>query len=322
MLNPDKLQKLFEIATGRKPEQIRMAETKKKVTGLERSKKRKQIFKELYKDPVTAFERWYQDSLKDVNSDNADEFWADAEADFPGSPEQAKDWLRSNIQRPQDPTAKEFTLRNTMSKAPSWLQSELSPELADAERVVTSQNLSKSQVAYRKVLQDKLTKFDFSSLDPDVPAEIHVDDMLKLELMGLLDTASVTEGRFVVTNKDGTIQPAFALGNSDEAGGFGLGPETEILAKMAKPMFEKAVVAGLDLGAQTQSMNNRAVTGAGLQMLPDMDISEWSTVLGAMPKEDVPGAIQAGFNKRAEIDPFASNEDVLADALSIEDLLR
>lgn len=322
MLNPDKLQRLFELATGRKPEQQRVVEAKKKASGLERTKKRKQIFKELHKDPVTAFERWYQDSLKDVNSDNADEFWADAEADFPGSPEQARNWLRSNVQRPTEPTKKEFTLRNTMSKAPSWLQQELSPELADAERVVASQNLSKSQLAYRKVLQDKLGKFDFTTLDPDVPAEIHTDDMLKLEMMGLLDTASIVEGRFVTLNKDGTIQPAFALENSADAGGLGLGPEIEIITKTAKPIFEKAVISGLDVVAQTQSMNNRTISGAGLNMLPNMDVSEWSTVLGAMPPEDVKGAIQAGFNKRAEIDPFASNEDVLADALSIEDLLR
>ena len=322
MLNPDKLQRLFEIATGRKPEQQRVVEAKKKASGLERTKKRKQIFKELYKDPVTAFERWYQDSLKDVNSDNADEFWVDAEADFPGSPDQAKDWLRSNVQRPTEPTNKEFTLRNTMSKAPTWLQQELSPELADAERVVASQNLSKSQVAYRKVLQDKLGKFDFTALDPDVPAEIHVADMLKMEMLGILDTASITDGRFVTLNKDGTIQPAFALNNSEDAGGLGLGPETEIITKMAKPMFEKAVIEGLDTGAELQSVNNRAATGAGLNMLPDMDVSEWSTVLGAMPPEDVKGAIQSGFNKKAAIDPFASNEDVLADALSIEDLLR
>jgi len=322
MLNQNKLQKLFEIATGRMPEQQRLTEAKQKVSGLDRTKKRKQIFNSLFKDPLTAFERWYQDSLKDVNSNNVDEFWGDAETSFPGSPEQAKDWLRSNVSRPQDASNKEFTLRNTMSKSPRWLQQELSPELADTEQIVASQNLSKSQLTYRKVLQDKLNKFDFSALDPDVPAEIHVDDMLKLEMMGILDTASVIDGRFVTLNKDGTIQPAFALGNSDEAGGLGLGPETEIVTKMAKPLFEKAVVSGLDTSTSMQALNNKAVMGVGLKMLPDMDISEWSTVLGTMPKEEIRGAIQTGFNKKADIDPFASNEDVLADTLSIQEFLQ
>jgi hypothetical protein len=322
MLNQNKLQKLFEIATGQQPETQRLTAAKKKTNTLDRVKKRKDIFKSIYNDPFDAFEKWYQDSLKDVSSDNADEFWSEAEQEFPGSPDQAKDWLRSQVKKPTDPAARESSLRNTMTKAPSWLNQELSPELANTEQEVTSQNLSKSQLAYRKVLENKIQAFKFDQLDPDVPAEIHVDDMIKLELMGLLDGASIIEGRFATTNRDGSIQPAFALSNSTEANGVGLGPETELITKMAKPLFERAVVDGLDTGIATQEMNNRAVTGAGLQMLPNMDVSEWSTILGAMPKQDIPAAVQQGFNRRAEIDPFASGEEMLADSLSIEDLLR
>ena len=322
MLNQNKLQKLFEIATGQQPETQRLTAAKKKTNTLDRVKKRKDIFKSIYNDPFDAFEKWYQDSLKDVSSDNADEFWSEAEQEVPGSPDQAKDWLRSQVKKPTDPAARESSLRNTMTKAPSWLNQELSPELANTEQEVTSQNLSKSQLAYRKVLENKLEAFKFDQLDPDVPAEIHVDDMIKLELMGLLDGASIIEGRFATTNRDGSIQPAFALSNSTEANGVGLGPETELITKMAKPLFERAVVDGLDTGIATQEMNNRAVTGAGLQMLPNTDVSEWSTILGAMPKQDIPAAVQQGFNRRAEIDPFASGEEMLADSLSIEDLLR
>ena len=200
MLNPDKLNKLFTMATGKTPA---IEQTKQVIQTANKSKKTRSgmnlaKMRGLYSDPFEAWTKWFRSEQRTVSMDNANDLWSEAEASFPGSPEQARDWMRSEtnslVDHP-DPTIKDINLKKYLSKSPDWLSKEMLPTLAQTSATVSDQNLMKSKLAYRKLFMDKLSNIDFSELDPEVPVEVHVEDALKLEALGLLDSAQVFNDR-------------------------------------------------------------------------------------------------------------------------------
>lgn len=112
---------------------------------------------------------------------------------------------------------KEFFLRERVTQTPDWARKELEPLLAQVSTTVANANLNKAQQVYASDLDTRVNAFlSKVQLDPDVAIEDHVNDMMKLEQMNLLEMAQVKNGR-VGFMKDGTqFVPAFGLQDSDQ----------------------------------------------------------------------------------------------------------
>lgn len=326
MLNTEKLQKLYQLATGKTRQQSSVKEevSSTSKTKLEKIKKNKAKFKGFYSDPYEAWTKWYRESEKDIDSNNANEVWNDFEKEFPGSREQARGWLKNDILQSvdsKDAYQREVNLRNRMTKAPSWLAEEMLPELARTSSIVSNQNTSKMKSVYKKLLNDRINKIDLTGLDPEVPVDVHVEDAMKLELLGLLDSSTISNGRFVITNADGTIKPAFTLDiNQDDVSNIGIGPESEMIKEIAFPVLRNNISAVISNTTNVVAADNRASFGAALQMMKngDLDVSEWKNVLSLV--DDKEGLRNAGISGLIKSNPFMDEEEMRLSAFDIAEL--
>jgi hypothetical protein len=323
MLNRDKLNKLYALATGKQPQE----EQKKAVVNELNEKKKKKLVQDLhkyrgmYEDPYKAWTNWYRDSSKNISSDIADDVWSEAEKEFPGSPDQAKQWMRDEMQasvESVDPSAREIAMRNKLSQAPSWLGQEMLPQLQSTSATVSNQNLTKAKSAYKRVLDQKISKLDLTQLDPEVPVEQHVMDAIKAEMLGLLEATKIINGRFTAINPDGQPQPLFSI--QDDA--TMAGPEQQYITELAEPLFTKYIQSAMSENTEMLQLDNRAATGATLQQLKsgDLDISEWQSAIGLIGDSD--GAIEAGIQGLVKKNPYMDQEELLSSALDINNIKR
>ena len=324
MLNRDKLNKLYTLATGKNLTQASVKNSinlnsKQKLDTIQNKRAK---YKGLYEDPYNAWVSWYRDIEKDIDTNNSDEAWKIMESNFPGSQEQARDWLRNNIKEETnsktDKYSQEILLKNKMSKAPSWLAEEMLPDLARLSNDISMQNVSKVKTVYKKDMLDKLLKIQLTELDPEVPVEVHVDDAMKLELLGLLDSATIANGRFVITNENGSIKPAFTLDISqDDTTNIGIGPEADMIREIATPIISNAVDSAINNISDTVAMDNRVASGATIDMLKrgDLDTSEWKNALSILGNKD--NVISAGIEGMLTNNPYMDPEDIMNSSLDI-----
>lgn len=324
MLNPDKMNKLFTMATGKAPA---MEQTKQVIDGVNKEKRKKSKLnlakmRGLYSDPLEAWSKWFREEQKNTAGNEANDLWSEAEESFPGSPEQAKEWMRTetnSLVDHSDPTIKDINLKKNISKSPDWLAKEMLPTLAQTSATVSDQNLMKSKLAYRKLFSDKLSKLNFQELDPEVPPEVHVEDALKLEALGLLDSAQIVNGR-LSTNNGGTIQPAFALDQSDI--GINPGPEFAAIREIAEPILTQEITAALNNTAGIMEMDNTASRSVTRRMLEDgnLDMSEWQNAITMLGNQD--DVIDSGIKGLVKKNPFMDTEDSISAAMDIDNIRR
>jgi len=112
---------------------------------------------------------------------------------------------------------KEFFLRERITQTPDWAKKQLEPILAEVSTTVANANYNKAQQVYVSDLQTRVNTFlSNQQLDPDVAIDDHVNDMLKLEQMNLMEMASVMNGRVGVMKGGKSFVPAFGLEDSDQ----------------------------------------------------------------------------------------------------------
>lgn len=319
MINPDKLMKLFALASGKPQPKKEQKKTNNPKT--DKIKNSLSTYKGIYNDPVIAWSKWMGDSEKDIDSTNADDIFKHAEDQFPGSPDQARDAIR--IRKRQrfdntDPVVKEQSLRNEMTRSPSWLNEELMPELASTSNQVSNQNLFKAKTVYTKTLEQKLQKMDLSGLDPDVPEEIHIDEMVKLEALNLLDGSKVVNGRLAIMNPNGQIQPAFSMLMDFESKIDINSPEIQTIMNTAPNICKRFISKALDSTKEITGMNNRASSGAALNMLGsgDMDSSQWGEALSLL-NGNTSGGIARGVEGLVSQNPNINEEEAMKHATDI-----
>lgn len=324
MLKADQLNKLYALATGgknTKQEQIstiQKADNSKKIS---KAKYELAKYKGMYVDPYEAWTRWYSKMKPSIDSKTADDIWSMAEAEFPGSPDQAKDWLRQStngITSKSDKASQEIAMRNEMSSSPSWLVNEMVPQLQDTAATVSTQNLGKAKAIYKKSLEQKLDSIDLTQLDPEVPVETHIEDAIKLEMIGMLDGANVVNGRFASINEQGQIQPAFAMQMDMGLGG----PELDNIQSVAMPILKNKISSAISLASTQVEMGNRASGGAYLEMLKkgDLGMDEWQNAIAMLGDAD--GVIDAGISGMATKNPYMSDEDMMSSAIDINNIKR
>ena len=324
MLNKDKLNKLYTLATGNAPAIQQTRNEKKKSNKQLRDKAKYNLSKMqgIYSDPLEAWQKWYRSERENIPIDDADDFWSDAETSFPGSPDQAKDWLRGEVGslvEHEDPAIRDINMRSVVSKAPSWLSREMLPELARTGAQVSDQNLTKTKMVYKQAFIERMKKFNLEELDPEVPVDVHIDDVLKLEAFGLLDAASIMNGRFAISN-NGAIQPAFALDSS--VTGIEPGPEFGIIQEAVTPLLKQEISTAINNTAGIIEMDNSASRAATRRMLEDgsMDMSEWENAIRIMGNPD--DVVGSGIKGMISRNPNMDINDMISSALDIGNLKR
>lgn len=325
MLSRDKLNKLYILATGKQPirQEVNTLKEQKKKTKLDKFKVEREKYKGIVVDPLDAWSSWYEKIHTELDNDTADDAWNFAKGEFPGSEEQANEWLRNftkNQVEAPDPAVKEVNLRNTMSKSPSWIAEEMLPTMAQTSVSVANQNLSKTKAVYKKTLEQKLLSLDLTGLDPEVPVEQHVNDALMMESLGLLDSAQIQNGRFMTVSKDGRLQPAFAL--NEENNLTDLGPEGMLIEEIAEPLFKSYIESAMSQTTGMMSLDNKASSAEMLRMLKngDMDISEWRNALSVIGDAD--GTIDAGLDGLITKNPTMSSKDIASASIDISNIMR
>jgi hypothetical protein len=323
MLKAEQLNKLYALATGKQTKENQIKEIEKQDNSRVVSKAKNELakYKGLFMDPYEAWTKWYSKTKATINSKTADDIWSVAEQEFPGSPDQAKDWLRQStngVINKQDKTAKEIALRNEMSSSPSWLVNEMVPELQNTSAIVSNQNLGKAKAVYKKMLEQRLDMLDLTQLDPEVPAETHIEDAIKLEILGLMEGASIVNGRFVTMNPQGQIQPAFSISGDMGIGG----PEMETIQEVATPILHDRISTALNIATSQVEMDNKASGGAYLDMLKNgnLEVNEWQNAISMLG--DTNGVVDAGISGMVNKNPFMSDSDILSSAVDIGTLLR
>ncbi len=320
MLNPDKLNKLFSLATGRNGESVKekvvsMKQIQAKKRG-EKVKNRLPAYRGLFKDPVEAWTRWYEDSRKEMSSDNADDVWTHASAQHPQGEVAAKDYARrsaSSHLSEKDPFMAETGLRNEMAQSPTWLRDEMAPNLASAANATQAQNNFKAKKVYEQSLMQKLGQMNLSDLDQDVPSEVHIDELVKLELLGLTDMASIVNGRFAVADEKGAIRPVYDLDDpNDVASGIESDtPEMEMINSVVPKIAKSMIGSAMRSGRKTQASNNKAASGVAMGMLgKGMDVEDMGGAMSLMNDESG-GALRAGIQGRASIGQQNQDEMIM-----------
>lgn len=323
MLNNDKLNKLFVLATGKEPTQaVRQRNQNSKKRG-DSIKMNYGKYTGAYSDPYKAWTNWYRDSKKDLDSDNADDVWDFAEKNFPGSPEQARGWLKNDVvssSENQDPAIKDINLRENLSKSPSWLASEMLPEVDKLSATVSNQNMTKAKTVFQRSVMDKLAKVDLTQLDPDVAVEEHVADLIRMETAGIADSVTVVNGRFAGMGPNGKVMPAFALGMNNSS--IGNGPEMEEMFAILLPTVKPVIESALSNNRSMMGLNNQAARGATVNMLKngDMPISEWQNAISMLGDPD--GVIDAGISGLVNKNPNMSREQAIMNAVEIDSFRR
>lgn len=323
MLNSDKLQKLYRLASGKEPNPLPKNKLTANKEKLSKAKKEFLSYSSAYSDPLDAWNKWIEKQIPDITSEESDELWNEAEKKFPGNQEQARTAIREKLREgitARDPSAREQQLRNTAIKSPSWFVPELEEELKTASVKTSTQNVNKAKAIYLTSLENKIKNFNFSELDPDVPAEVHIEEMVKLEAMGLLETAKIVNGRLAVTNQSGAIQPAFAVTQEAEiSGALNLdSPELQTILQLAPTVFKKYVEPALQESQDSIALSNRASSGAALGMLRsgNLPVDRWHEALSLI-NENPRAGIDEGIAGLVSANPMINEEDAAKYSMDI-----
>jgi hypothetical protein len=315
-VNPNKLLKLFELATGEQPKTRQIAEVKtnhnKKKISSAKSKLSK--YRGVYKDPLKAWQEWFREIRSDITSNSADDIWTMAEQEFPGSPDDAKNWLRGDIAaeiEDSDPVIKEQKLRNRMMTSPEWAAQENLPELNRLGGTVTNQNLTKVRAMYATSLEQKIMQLQLTELDPDVPIEVHVEDLMTLESLNALDGAQIVNGRVSVVNPNGQVQPAFSVREAQSKEMDPTSPELQMVYSVAPRIFKEAVESAIAVSQENLKLANKAASGASINMLKNgsLPMDEWGNALNLIG--DKTGGIGLGLEGMLAKKPNMSEEELL-----------
>ena len=207
----------------------------------------------------------------------------------------------------------ETGLRNEMAQSPSWLRDEMAPNLASAANATQAQNNFKTRKVYEQSLMQKLGQMNLSDLDQDVPSEVHIDELVKLELLGLTDMASIVNGRFAVADEKGAIRPVYDLDDpNDVASGIESDtPEMEMINSVVPKIAKSMISIAMRSGRNTQASNNKAASGVAMGMLgKGMDVEDMGGAMSLMNDESG-GALRAGIQGRASIGQQNQDEMIM-----------
>jgi hypothetical protein len=327
-MNYDKLSKLQQIAEGSvftsktniaDVSEIRSQKLKEKL------KKIEQELNDMYpKNKKKLFETWVQ-ATKDFsfpNEDFKEYYWNKYLSLHPDNKQLAKEDLINKASMEMEmfetPQEKEHFLRDKVSRWPMWLVNEFKDDLQSFSTRTSDANLNKAKQIYKDNLAKRLTNISDRELDPDVSEEAHINDLLKLEKMNLLDVSNTINGRFGVADKKGIFIPASDLQDRSQifpSDAFGT-PSTDeqLLIDDLAPEFIKQYVKG-NVNNQRSKINldNKASEGVAASMLETGALTpdRWSEAFSMFSNPEYISLIKKGMIGEIESGRVKNDEDIV-----------
>lgn len=327
-MNIDKLNKLQQIAEGtvhtgkanhKRFSDIRADQTKNKLEKIEAS------IKQMYpNNKQELFNTWVQATKElPLPTDKIKEqYWKKYLELHPDGESKAREELISRTEMEmemfQSPTEKEHFLRDKVSKWPNWMVEEFKDDLQNFSTRNADINLNKAKQVYKDDLSRRLSKISDKELDPDVPEDAHVEDLLKLERMNLLDVSNTINGRFGVANKDGMFTPAFDL--EDRAQIFPQDPygtpntDEQLMVDELAPEFIKNYVKG-NVSKQRAKINldNKASEGVAANMLETGSLTpdKWNEAFSMFAKPEYQTLIERGMMGEINSGRVKNEKDIM-----------
>ena len=201
---------------------------------------------------------------------------------------------------------KEFFLRERVTQTPDWARKELDPLLAQVSTTVANANYNKAQQVYVSDLYTRINAFLFEEqLDPDVAIDDHVNDMLKLEQMNMMDMASVVNGRVGIMKNGKQFIPAFGLNSSDQimrdtAVNPSVG-EQVVVQELARLPIKTAVADNVTMSRSTIARQEQTSSTIARRWLEEgkYDMNNWDKAFSLMPNMKIEDMVITGL--RGEI---------------------
>jgi len=221
----------------------------------------------------------------------------------------------------QTPSEKEFFLRDKLSKFPAWLTKEFSGDVQNLSFRNANSNLNKSKALYRDDLSQRLSAMNGKELDPDVGIDAHVNDLLKLEQMNLLQVADSINGRFGVVNKTGAFVPAFDLKDQENilgASSPGIN-EQLMISELSPPLIKDYVTGNLNLQRNKINLENRAAEGVAGMLLDQGKLTpdKWGEAFSMFSKPNYASLITRGMHGEIAAGRIKTNDDLSRTLFSV-----
>jgi len=327
-MNTDKLNKLQQIAEGttytgktnsKRFSDIRADQTKNKLEKIEAS------IKQMYPNNKQEFFNTWLQATKDLplpTDKIKEQYWKKYLELHPDGESKAKEELISRTEREmemfQSPTEKEHFLRDKVSRWPKWMIEEFKDDLQNFSTRNADINLNKAKQVYKDDLSKRLKQLTPKELDPDVSEDAHIEDLLKLERMNLLDVSNAINGRFGVANKDGVFTPAFDL--EDRSQVFPQDPygtpntDEQLMVDELAPEFIKNFVK-TNVANQRAKINldNKASEGVAANMLETGSLTpdKWNEAFSMFAKPEYQTLIERGMMGEINSGRIKNEKDIM-----------
>lgn len=325
----NKLDKLYQIATNTTPQSSIHNQLLKRNSkqNLMKAEKEMSLNKVSNSDPYLAFTSWFDSTQKYVDNDNRNDYWNLVLKNFPGSSEQANQFLKAHIESKSkgDFYAEEVNLRNMMTKLPDWAVNQVKPRLDFLQSQNSNQNLMKAVNLYKTNLKQRLSKLGEQPLDLDVPEEEHIKDFLKLESLNLLDVARIENGRLVTVNEKGTIVPVFQVEDrkqilNKDKNGNPMPSEMDLIYKIAPDLISDTVKKNIQKSKELAQLGNKTASATAMRMLEsgDLAIPNWGEAMSITSELEPQTVLDAAIRGLVKKDPYKSRDSIIADVMQIE----
>jgi hypothetical protein len=267
---------------------------------IKQNQKMLEDLKGVYKDSPEVFQKWKKEPFP-LTKETKEYWWSTYESLNPGdTKEEIRNDLKVGINSRKTLAEKDFFIRDSFSKMPKWVSDEFSPTFAAIQSGLNRQTAFKSESAYQRDLESRLSKFAGMGLDPEVSDTQHLEDFLNIERLNLLDVASVQSGRIGVLDTNNYFRPSYAVNSRSqvfETDPYGpIQPEEDVLISSLAPTVMKPFIE-MELGASRQKTtdSNMASNTTILDMLRSgrVDRDRWDQALASVEGVDLMQATTA-----------------------------
>lgn len=320
--------KLQQIASGKQytestnienVSEIRAKDLKKKLNDITNNIKRMYPTK-----PKKVFETWKQETedFPMPTKSFKETYWKQYLSLSPDGSDAEKKKMITNteleLEMLESPTEKEHYLRDKVSRWPEWLITEFKDDIQNLSARNSMTNLNKSKQVYKDDLSRRLGSLADRELDADVSEEAHIDDLLKLEKMNLMDVADAINGRFGVADKSGSFMPAFDLQDrsqvfqNDPHGTPSLGEQT-MIDELSPPFIRDFVKGNLSNQRSKINMDNKASEGVAKMMLENGALSpdKWGEAFSMFSKPEYRTLMEQGLRGEINSGRVKNDEDLV-----------
>lgn len=281
--------------------------------------------KEAYpKNKKKIFENW-KEATKDIlfPTDSFKEYYWNKYLNLhPSSEKIAKEELikktTEELNILNTPQEKEHYLRDKISKWPNWMINEFKDDLQNYSTRIADSNLNKAKQIYKDNLNKRLINLSKKELDPDISEEAHINDLLKLEKMNLLDVSDTINGKFGVADKNGQFIPASDIKDRSQIlpnDIYGTpATDEQLMIDDIAPSFIKQYVKG-NLATQRSKINmdNKATEALAASMLETGSLTpeKWSEAFSMFSKPEYTSLIKKGMQGEIESGRVKNDEDIV-----------